>query len=45
VDRQARAEGRGAVALDGRMVDVPVVRRAEKLLARADAIAARAARG
>jgi citrate lyase subunit beta/citryl-CoA lyase len=41
VDRQARAEGRGAVALDGRMIDVPVVRRAEKLLARAAAIAAR----
>ena len=43
VDRQARAEGRGAVALDGKMIDVPVVRRAEKLLARAAAIAARGA--
>jgi citrate lyase subunit beta/citryl-CoA lyase len=42
-DRVARAEGRGAVALDGRMIDVPVVRRAERLLARAKAIAARAA--
>ena len=30
------------VALDGKMIDVPVVRRAEKLLARAAAIAARA---
>ena len=40
-DAAARAEGRGAVALDGRMIDVPVVRRAERLLARADAIAAR----
>ena len=45
IDRQAAAEGRGAVALDGRMIDVPVVRRAERLLARAAAIAARVARG
>jgi len=45
VDRQAAAEGRGAVALDGRMIDTPVVRRAERLLARAEAIAARVARG
>jgi citrate lyase subunit beta/citryl-CoA lyase len=44
-DRTARAEGRGAVALDGRMIDVPVVRRAERLLARAAAIAARGASG
>ena len=44
IDRQAAAEGRGAVALDGRMIDIPVVRRAERLLARAEAIAARAAR-
>ncbi len=41
VDRQAAAEGRGAVALEGRMIDIPVVRRAERLLARAAAIAAR----
>ena len=41
IDRQAAAEGRGAVALDGRMIDVPIVRRAERLLARAEAIAAR----
>ena len=40
-DAEARAEGRGAVALDGRMIDVPVVRRAEALLARAAAIGAR----
>jgi citrate lyase beta subunit len=30
-------EGRGAVALDGRMVDVPIVRQAERLLAEARA--------
>ncbi len=34
----AEAEGRGSLALDGRMVDVPVVKRAENLLAFADAI-------
>lgn len=44
VDRQATAKGRGAVALDGRMIDIPVVRRAERLLARAEAIAARGRR-
>ena len=42
-DAEARAKGLGAVAVDGKMVDVPVVRRAEKLLARAAAIAARLA--
>lgn len=31
-DRAARAEGRGAFQLDGRMVDLPVVRRAEEIL-------------
>lgn len=40
-DAAARAEGRGAVALDGKMIDVPIVRRAERLLARAEAIARR----
>ena len=44
VDAAARADGRGAVALDGKMIDVPVVRRAEALLARVAAIEARAAR-
>ena len=34
----AEADGRGSLALDGRMVDVPVVKRAENLLAFADAI-------
>ena len=36
----AEAEGRGSLAMDGRMVDVPVVKRAENLLAFADAIEA-----
>jgi citrate lyase subunit beta/citryl-CoA lyase len=38
---KAEAEGRGSLAMDGRMVDVPVVKRAQNLLAFADAIAAR----
>ena len=39
---QAEAEGRGSLAVDGRMVDVPVVKRAENLLAFAGAIEASA---
>lgn len=35
----AEAAGRGSLALDGRMVDVPVVKRAQNLLAFADSIA------
>lgn len=31
-DQNARAEGRGAFQLDGRMIDTPVVRRAEEIL-------------
>jgi len=42
-DAGARARGRGAVALEGRMIDVPVVRRAERLLARFEAIRCREA--
>ncbi len=38
---QAEASGRGSLALDGRMVDVPVVKRAQNLLALADEIASR----
>jgi citrate lyase subunit beta/citryl-CoA lyase len=43
VDADARAQGRGAVALDGKMIDVPVVRRAAQLLARHAAIKRRQA--
>ena len=35
----AEAAGRGSLALDGRMVDVPVVKRAQNLLALAETIA------
>ena len=38
--KKRSAEGRGSVALDGKMVDVPVVKRARDLLALADAIEA-----
>jgi citrate lyase subunit beta/citryl-CoA lyase len=37
---QAQSAGRGSLDLDGKMVDVPVVKRAQNLLALADAIAA-----
>ena len=38
---EARREGRGSTSLDGKVIDVPVVRRAEKLLALADSISNR----
>jgi citrate lyase subunit beta / citryl-CoA lyase len=41
---KALAEGVGAVTIDGKMIDVPVVERARLLLEREDAIAAREAR-
>lgn len=40
---QAQRAGSGAVSVDGKMVDVPVVERAQKLLARLQAIRAREA--
>jgi citrate lyase subunit beta/citryl-CoA lyase len=42
-DLAARNEGRGSFQIDGRMIDVPVVARAERLLARHEAIRAREA--
>lgn len=41
LDREAAAAGRASFALDGKMIDIPIVQRAEALLARARAIAAR----
>lgn len=35
--REAKEKGKGAVAVDGRMVDLPVVRRSEQILQRAKA--------
>ncbi|MBS0517528.1 MAG: CoA ester lyase [Proteobacteria bacterium] len=37
-DREAAAEGRGSFAVDGKMIDIPVVDRARRLLARHAAI-------
>ena len=41
---KAEAAGRASFAIDGKMIDVPVVRRAERLIARAAAIATREAK-
>ena len=41
LDREAAASGSGAFQLDGKMIDVPVVRRAQRLLARHERIEAR----
>jgi citrate lyase subunit beta/citryl-CoA lyase len=43
-NEQAKAAGRGAFAIDGRMIDVPIVLRAERVLARHAAIQQRDAR-
>ncbi|MDO8533190.1 MAG: CoA ester lyase [Xanthobacteraceae bacterium] len=43
-DREARKAGRGAFQLDGMMIDIPVVARAQRLLARNEAIQAREAK-
>ncbi len=44
MDREAAAAGRGSWSLDGKMIDIPIVQRAERLLARARAIEAQEAR-
>ncbi len=44
MDKEAAAAGRGSWALDGKMIDIPFVQRAEALLVRARAIAALEAR-
>lgn len=44
LDQEAAAQGRGSWELDGKMIDIPVVERARKLVARADRIAARESR-
>jgi malyl-CoA/(S)-citramalyl-CoA lyase len=41
--REAAAEGRGAVSLDGRLIDAASIRMAENLLAKLDQIEARQA--
>ena len=37
-DKQAQAEGRGSFSVDGKMIDIPVIDRARKLIARHEAI-------
>ncbi len=37
-DRRAAAEGRGSFAVDGKMIDIPVIDRARRLIARHEAI-------
>jgi citrate lyase subunit beta/citryl-CoA lyase len=37
-DKQAQAEGRGSFSVDGKMIDIPVIERARKLLARHAAV-------
>jgi citrate lyase subunit beta/citryl-CoA lyase len=41
MDKEAAAAGRGSFQIDGKMIDIPVVVRAEKLIRRYDAITAR----
>ena len=43
LDAQHAAQGRGSWELDGKMIDIPVVERARRLVARAERIAARTA--
>jgi citrate lyase subunit beta / citryl-CoA lyase len=43
-DEEAKREGRGSFAVDGKMVDIPIIERAQRLLARYAAIKAREAR-
>ena len=44
MDQEAAAAGRGSFQIDGKMIDIPVVVRAERLLRRYEAIKAREAK-
>jgi citrate lyase subunit beta / citryl-CoA lyase len=44
MDKEAAAAGRGSFQIDGKMIDIPVVVRAERLIRRYEAIKAREAR-
>jgi len=44
LDKEAAAAGRGSFSLDGKMIDIPIIVRAEKLLERYEAIKAREAK-
>ena len=43
-DAKAASEGRGSFQVDGKMIDIPVIERARKLIARSEAIQRRLAR-
>jgi len=43
-DEEAKKAGRGSFAIDGKMIDIPIIVRAERLLARYNAIKAREAK-
>jgi citrate lyase subunit beta/citryl-CoA lyase len=43
-DAKAASEGRGSFQVDGKMIDIPVIERARKLIARVDAIESRVQR-
>ena len=43
MDREAAASGRASFALDGKMIDIPVIYRAQRLIRRFDAIKRREA--
>jgi citrate lyase subunit beta / citryl-CoA lyase len=44
LDHEAQAAGRGSFAVDGKMIDIPVIVRAERMLKRYEAITARESR-
>jgi citrate lyase subunit beta/citryl-CoA lyase len=44
LDKEAAASGRGSFSLDGKMIDIPIIVRAQKLIRRFEAIKAREAR-
>jgi citrate lyase subunit beta / citryl-CoA lyase len=44
LDQEAAASGRGSWSLDGKMIDIPIIVRAQKLIARYEAIKKREAR-
>ena len=44
MDKEAAKTGRGSFALDGKMIDIPIIVRAQKLLARHEAISKREAK-
>ena len=44
LDKEAAASGRGSFSLDGKMIDIPIIVRAQKLIRRYEAIKAREAK-